>query len=655
MPEEPQISPEPPVTGRLAWLSAWRDRINAGIIQQAVGLVERLSPDPAWLRRRVRALESGGWRSISRIYLLAAVLITLYAWTGFPNAVIGGGEQPDWAGTMWAYWWTGHALLSGLNPFDGTYNFFPVGQRPLAMYNLLDALLAAPLIQLFGPILGFNLFTVFILWSTAMGVSAVVRASGGSHGSGLVAGLAVISSTYMVMELVQGRQSQAMLVFWMLALAGLVTLARGEGSVKTALWTGAATALTFLGYWYAGIFLVLAAGAYWLAWARRWDVRRGLLALLAVAVCLALCAPFLWSLMQAYADLPGVQRELDSWMDYGYLGRGEFGLNMVIRGSHWPLWPFEYSSDAEIADRRIAYGLLGMALAGLWMRPRRLLGWWLVLLWGYVLSLGPYLKWSDGEPLPLALPYLLLYDHLPFFERLWWPDRLDIIVFVALAVLAALHLDAWRQRWPDRAGLLLVLGIGAVFVDVPWRNRFLPLMVGKTRPVSRGLYSQLDGPVLTAPVLGGEMARHILWMQVHHEQPTTGGLGEHLPAHRPPGYQEYMDGNELLVMLADVTKSDSRGGRIRPVEVQHLIDDGLRWAVVDPWTFGDPNGSVVEAYRTTFTALWGEPDLTESGVSAWRIEPIMAPVQISLNLKPLEKSGDTPGQEHQDRGTDGQH
>jgi hypothetical protein len=161
--------------------------------------------------------------------------------------------------------------------------------------------------------------------------------------------------------------------------------------------------------------------------------------------------------------------------------------------------------------------------------------------------------------------------------------------------------------------------------------------------------------VLTAPVLGGEMARHILWMQVHHEQPTTGGLGEHLPAHRPPGYQEYMDGNELLVMLADVTKSDSRGGRIRPVEVQHLIDDGLRWAVVDPWTFGDPNGSVVEAYRTTFTALWGEPDLTESGVSAWRIEPIMAPVQISLNLKPLEKSGDTPGQEHQDRGTDGQH
>jgi len=639
---------------RHAWLKASLSRVNGVIVRQGEELVQLLGPDPAWLKRWVEAIDARGWRSVSQIYLVVAIVITLYAWTGFPYAVIGGGEQPDWAGTMWAYWWTGHAIGSGLNPFDGTYNFFPVGQRPLAMYNLVDALLATPLVHLFGPILGFNLFTVFILWSTAMGASAVVRASGGSHSAGLVAGLAIVTSTYMVMELVQGRQSQAMLVFWMLSLAGLVRMARGEGSTKVAAWTGATTALTFLSYWYAGIFLVLAAGAYWLTWIRQWDVRRWLQALLAVAVCLLLCAPFVWSLMQAYAGLPGVERELDSWMDYGYLGRGEFGLNMVIRGSHWPLWPVEYSSDAEIADRRIAYGLLLLAFSGLWMKPMKRLGWWVVLAWGYVLSLGPYLKWSDGEPLPLALPYLFLYDHLPFFERLWWPDRLDIIVFIALAVLAALHLDAWRRRWPDRASVLLAVGLLAIVADVPWRNRFLPLMVGKTRPVSKSLYAQIDGPVLTAPVLGGEMARHILWMQVHHEQPTSGGLGEHLPAHRPPGYQDYMDGNEVLVLLADITKSDSKGGRVRPMEVQRLLDDGLRWAVIDPWTFGNPNGPVVDAYNTAFTALWGEPDLVEDDVKAWRIEPIMAPVEISVNLTPLESGGSTPGQQHMERGTDGQ-
>ena len=332
-------------------------------------------------------------------------------------------------------------------------------------------------------------------------------------------------------------------------------------------------------------------------------------------------------------------------MDYGYLGRGEFGLNMVIRGSNWPLWPFVFSADAGLSDRRVALGVLALVGAGFWLRPRRRLGWWMVLLWGYVLSLGPYLKWSDGEPLPLALPYLLLYDYLPFFERLWWPDRLNIIVFVALSVLAALHLDDWRKRWPDRGATLLLIAVISVFADVVWRNRFVPIVVGKTRPVATALYKQIDGPVLTTPVLGGEMVRHILWMQVVHEQPTTGGLGEHLPAHRPPGYQEYIDDNSLMSLLAGFSKSTASPTPIRPMEVQRLIDDGLRWAVVDPWTFGNPQGDVVTGYRTAFTELWGEADLSDNGVMAWRIEPIMAPVRISVRLTPPTETSDTPGQQ----------
>ena len=598
-------------------------------------------------------LEAGGWRTAAVVYFVAAMLLLIHCWTGFPEAVVGGGEQPDWAGTMWAYWWTGHALLEGISPFNGTGNFFPVGQRPLAMYNLVDALLAAPFVHLLGPILGFNLFSVFVLWSTGMGVSAVGRAAGASHAASLMAGLSIITSTYMVMELVQGRQSQALLVFWMLGLAGLVRMAKGEGGWKLAVATGVAVALTHLTYWYAGLFLTLAAVPYWLAHIKAWDRARLARALLAIGVTVVLCGPALWALAEAYQNLPGVERELDDWMDYGRLGRGEFGLNMVIRGSHWPLWPIEYASTAELADRRISYGLLALALGGLWLKPRARLGWWMVLAWGYLLSLGPYLKWSDGQPLPYALPYLLLYDLVPFFERLWWPDRLDILVFVSLAILAALHVDALRQRWPQWQGTILIGAVLLVLADMPWRNRFAPLMVGKTRPVAEELYAQLDGPVLTTPVLGGEMVRHILWMQVHHEQPTTGGLGEHLPAHRPPGYQDYIDNNQLLAMLSGISTAQTSGDRIRPRAVQALIDDGLRWAVVDPWTYGDPNGQVVRAYLSAFYALWGEPDLTEDKVMAWRIEPIMAPVDIKVAL---QRVGSSPQQRSGggERGTDGQ-
>ena len=407
---------------------------------------------------RVEAWTERGWRSASTLYLTVGILMMWNVWTGFPHAVVGGGEQPDWAGTMWAYWWTGHALLSGLNPFDGTGNFFPVGQRPLAMYNLLDALLAAPFVHLLGPILGFNLFTLFILCSTGMGTHAAARAASASHGAAMIAGVAVTTSTYLVMEIVQGRQSQALLVFWLLGLAGLVRMARGEADWRDAAATGAATAATFLTYWYAGIFLVLAAVAYWTGHARDLirSPRRLAQGALAAGVTVLLCAPFLYGLIQAYKGLPGVERELDDWMNYGVLGRGEFGLSMAIRGSHWPLWPLEYSSTAELADRRIAYGLLALALGGLWRTWRTPAGWWLVLLGGYVLSLGPYLKGSDGVPLPLALPYLFLYDHLPFFERFWWPDRLDIIVFVSLAVLAAVHIELLAQRLAEWRGLVLL-------------------------------------------------------------------------------------------------------------------------------------------------------------------------------------------------------
>ena len=43
------------------------------------------------------------------------VMVSIYFWLlicyrgWFGNGLIlGGGDQPDWTGTAWAYWWTGH-------------------------------------------------------------------------------------------------------------------------------------------------------------------------------------------------------------------------------------------------------------------------------------------------------------------------------------------------------------------------------------------------------------------------------------------------------------------------------------------------------------------------------------------------------------------
>ena len=83
------------------------------------------------------------------IYLVIAVWITSKAWIS-GDSILSGGDQPDWNGTAWAYWWMGKAVTEGMNPFNGSWNFFPVGQRPLAQYNLLDAFLAWPFLKMFG-------------------------------------------------------------------------------------------------------------------------------------------------------------------------------------------------------------------------------------------------------------------------------------------------------------------------------------------------------------------------------------------------------------------------------------------------------------------------------------------------------------------------
>ena len=76
------------------------------------------------------------------VFVVVAFLVTAPAWTGPAGAIVGGAEEPDWTGTMWVYWWTGFSLRHGLNPFDATWNYFPVGQAPLSQYNLLDAFVA---------------------------------------------------------------------------------------------------------------------------------------------------------------------------------------------------------------------------------------------------------------------------------------------------------------------------------------------------------------------------------------------------------------------------------------------------------------------------------------------------------------------------------
>jgi len=351
--------------------------------------------------------------------------------------------------------------------------------------------------------------------------------------------------------------------------------------------------------------------------------------------------PYVLALMAGYDSLPGVIRDLEPWMEqYGSLGRGEFGLSMAINQSHWPLWPLVHTAN-DPEDKRIALVLMALAVGAVFTRSiygrKR---WLLLAAGGWVLTLGPYLKWTALVPMRLALPYLWLYDHLPFFQRFWWPQRLEILTLVGLLVLAALFLEHLSRIWPERRRLLIGIAILAVCIDAPLRNPYLPVEANPTREYNARLYEVVNGPILTTPVLStNEISRHMLWLQIFHEQPILGGLGDHIPAHRPSRYAPYVRQNRVLSALEQVSIGTFKGATITPNDVAELIEDGFSYAVVDPVVYSPGlEGAWAAAFTEFFQQIWGKPMATAGAGRVWRISRIPGPVEIE-EMAPVEVSG----------------
>ena len=201
-----------------------------------------------------------------------------------PVAVIlGGADEPDWTGTLWTYWWTWKALLSGANPTVASHNLFPVGLDPVAQYNLLDALLLGWLVPVVGPTRGYNLCGLLVLMLAGWTGMTMARHLGATRWAAVCTGLLLQSSTMVTVEVTGGRLSQALLPFAGLAFVGLLRLFRTETDRAHAVRTGLFTAGTALVYWYAALFVALGALPTAVhAIRRRW---RSLL--VAMTVCLA--------------------------------------------------------------------------------------------------------------------------------------------------------------------------------------------------------------------------------------------------------------------------------------------------------------------------------------------------------------------------------
>ena len=134
------------------------------------------------------------------------------------------------------------------------------------------------------------------------------------------------TSSFLLLEVEHGRLSQALLLFWLLGLAAFIQMARGKASWLVAIGAGIALSCTALTYWYWVLFLVLCIpvwiGEFWF-----WDRKRFFQLFVAAVVTISvICGPYVLALAKGYQTLPGVGREMEPWMDFGDLSRGQFWL-----------------------------------------------------------------------------------------------------------------------------------------------------------------------------------------------------------------------------------------------------------------------------------------------------------------------------------------
>ena len=356
---------------------------------------------------------------------------------------------------QWILGWVAHALVTDpLALFHA--NIFHPEPRTLAFSEHLavPALFSAPVFWAGGsPVLAYNVTLWIGLALTGWTTALVLRRWTGDWHAALVAGSLAAFNTDTLTRM---AHIQAMhLEFLPLAMLALDDVLR-RGAMKDAVRLGLFSALQMLcsGYLLVMTGLALVAGA--MVRVREWTgarLRHRLpLLVVAGALALAICAPFLFQYYRVQQD-QGLTRSVDEVRLYSGTWQ-----NFLATGAraHFETWaaPFYHASNSPAFPGLVPLLLALVAVArGIAFTDPRARMWLAVGLVGATLSFGP------------ALPgYSVLYEAVPVLKGIRAVARFALLPLLATGVLAAFGLASLRARWRQdgRGRLAQAVGLAAV-------------------------------------------------------------------------------------------------------------------------------------------------------------------------------------------------
>ncbi len=411
------------------------------------------------------------WLAVLAFCGLLGVALTWPLATRFTTDLPGGAHKDgleDAYQNVWNLWWTVEALSRPTNLWVTDRLFHP--ERPNLLYHTLspiNTLMAAPVTALWGPIAGFNFVALLSFALGGLGMWLLARERTGP-GPALLASIVYIASPFHLAALVTDGQLQIFAHHWLpFYVYYLLRTLRPGAALRDGLLAGIFLVFTAWTDWYYTLFLLLfsVCAVAWALLGRRppRGPSHGSLRALPFASSPSRLRAFVSRFSSRFA--PFAIQTFAILIVFA-LGAGPLILPMLIEAARadymsvlppddpfrlaadllaylvpprihaiWGAAPWDWGVSFDV-NRRFYVGIAVAALAvvALVRRPTSR-PWGLAALLFAVLSLGATLR-INGHDTGIPLPYALL-DGLPIFNLTRQPDRLNVLVTIALGVLAA--------------------------------------------------------------------------------------------------------------------------------------------------------------------------------------------------------------------------
>jgi hypothetical protein len=499
------------------------------------------SPLPGLARQPRPVTERAGPAAL--LALLLALGLTWPLVTDLGGRLAGHPGNDSW-NHAWGYWWVAHELGEGRLPTWTGLLAWPDGGS-LWFIDVAQAALSLPVQWLFGPAAAMNSVVIFDLWLSGFAAWLLARRVTGDGATAVVALILFEAAPHHLAQAYNGITETLATGVLPLALWLLLRVLDRPSPLRGALLGLAMAFAVWMGF-YLGLFAILAVGlvlAHALIWERgSFDLRPVFMALaVGAAVATVAAAPALVGFAASLNASDALVARDPAFVAQSLLLHNVTDVVAFFRPGRTasPDLLAEYGEQLRIV---IALGWVGLtlALAGLWMTGRRgLRPWWMLGALFFVLALGPRL-YALGAPVQvggedLPLPFALLYQALPLFDRISHPFRFVTGVHLAVAVLAAAGLRHLIRRRSAPQRLAIALGVGLLVLvevglatpaelPVPTSSARIPLLVAALAD------DPVPGAVLDLPMTVPNLERGVYtWFQTAHGRPVPWGLNEPMP------------------------------------------------------------------------------------------------------------------------------